>query len=183
MVETLNRKQIANLCKVSLPTIDAWVGRGCPVVEYGGLGRSYKFNAREVLLWRRRYLYQPPRRHPDLVEAVGRLVREVAMTAGPAAVKAGAPVRTAYGLEALLTLRIARFAEDYLARAGHPGIVILEDYLAREDDTDWAGIADEVGESFDQDECTRFADELMFPPGWQPPAGSPAVLAKEVTHG
>ncbi|POR42693.1 terminase small subunit [Methylobacterium sp. V23] len=179
MAETLNRKQIADLCKVSLPTIDAWVGRGCPVVEYGSNGRSYKFNARDVLGWRRRYSYQPKRRNPVFVEVVGRLVREVAMTVGPAAVKAGASIRTAYGLESLLTIRLATFAQDSLARNGHHGVSLLEDYLTIEDETDWQGIADEAGQSFDQDECTQFADDLIFPPGWKPPQGSPAALAAE----
>ena len=47
-----NRAQLANLLEVSLPTVDAWVRKGCPVVERGGRGREWKFFIPEVCNWR-----------------------------------------------------------------------------------------------------------------------------------
>jgi hypothetical protein len=49
---TVNRAQLAKLMGVSLPTIDDWQRRGCPVAETGGKGRSYGFNVQEVIEWR-----------------------------------------------------------------------------------------------------------------------------------
>ncbi|MBL4929347.1 terminase small subunit [Tabrizicola sp. KVB23] len=37
---------------VSLPTINAWVAKGCPIVEEGGRGRSWKLNTEAVRRWR-----------------------------------------------------------------------------------------------------------------------------------
>ena len=36
----MNRAEVAALLEVSLPTVDAWVRKGCPVVERGGKGRQ-----------------------------------------------------------------------------------------------------------------------------------------------
>jgi hypothetical protein len=49
---TVNRAQLAKMMSVSLPTIDDWQRRGCPVAETGGKGRSYSFNVQEVIEWR-----------------------------------------------------------------------------------------------------------------------------------
>jgi phage terminase Nu1 subunit (DNA packaging protein) len=48
----VNRAELANLFEVSLPTIDAWVRNGCPVVERGGRGREWKFHVPEIFNWR-----------------------------------------------------------------------------------------------------------------------------------
>lgn len=48
----VNRKGIAELQGVSLPTIDAWVREGMPVAEKGGRGVGYKFNPAAVTEWR-----------------------------------------------------------------------------------------------------------------------------------
>jgi hypothetical protein len=50
--DTVNRAQLARMMGVSLPTIDDWQRRGCPVAETGGKGRSYGFNVQEVIEWR-----------------------------------------------------------------------------------------------------------------------------------
>ncbi len=48
----VNRQELANINGVSMPTIDDWVGRGCPVVQRGGRGRAWTFNTAEVRNWR-----------------------------------------------------------------------------------------------------------------------------------
>ena len=48
----VNRAELATLFEVSLPTVDAWVRKGCPVVERGGRGREWKFHFAEVFNWR-----------------------------------------------------------------------------------------------------------------------------------
>ena len=50
--KTVNRSALADFCGVSMPTVDDWVRRGCPVVERGGRGREWKFNTADVLTWR-----------------------------------------------------------------------------------------------------------------------------------
>ncbi|WP_052249088.1 terminase small subunit [Leisingera sp. ANG-Vp] len=48
----VNRTELAEINGVSLPTIDEWVRRGCPVVQRGGRGRAWIFNTAEVRSWR-----------------------------------------------------------------------------------------------------------------------------------
>lgn len=50
--EVLNRTEMARHLGISMPTLDEWVRRGCPVVERGGRGRQWKFNTAEVRAWR-----------------------------------------------------------------------------------------------------------------------------------
>lgn len=50
--QEVNRADLANINGVSLPTVDEWVRRGCPVVQRGGRGRAWKFNTAEVRSWR-----------------------------------------------------------------------------------------------------------------------------------
>ncbi len=48
----VNRAELAEINGVSMPTIDDWVKRGCPVVQRGGRGRAWQFNTAEVRNWR-----------------------------------------------------------------------------------------------------------------------------------
>lgn len=48
----VNRAELANICGVSLPTIDDWVRRGCPIVSRGGRGKAWEFNTADVQGWR-----------------------------------------------------------------------------------------------------------------------------------
>ena len=47
-----NKAQLAEFFGVSLPTIGAWVRRGCPVREKGSNGRPWVFDALAVAEWR-----------------------------------------------------------------------------------------------------------------------------------
>ena len=47
-----NQTDLADIHGCSLPTIRAWVRRGCPVVQRGGKGREWLFNTADVAQWR-----------------------------------------------------------------------------------------------------------------------------------
>ncbi|AHF03424.1 terminase [Marichromatium purpuratum 984] len=47
-----NKAQVAEFFEVSVPTVDAWLRRGCPVVERGGRGRQWRIDLLEVARWR-----------------------------------------------------------------------------------------------------------------------------------
>ncbi|ATF17134.1 terminase small subunit [Phaeobacter sp. JH85H1] len=48
----VNRTELAEINGVSMPTVDDWVSRGCPVVQRGARGRAWIFNTAEVRSWR-----------------------------------------------------------------------------------------------------------------------------------
>ena len=48
----VNRAELAEVFGVSLPTVESWVRRSCPVGQRGGRGRAWKFNTAEVRSWR-----------------------------------------------------------------------------------------------------------------------------------
>ena len=47
----VTRQALADVFGVSLPTIDAWVRKGCPFVEKGGRGQEWQFNTAQVSKW------------------------------------------------------------------------------------------------------------------------------------
>lgn len=49
----VTRQALADVFGVSLPTIDAWVRKGCPFVEKGGRGQEWQFNTASVSKWLR----------------------------------------------------------------------------------------------------------------------------------
>jgi phage terminase Nu1 subunit (DNA packaging protein) len=48
----LNRRQLADAFNTSENTIDAWIGKGMPVLERGSNGRSYSFQLSDCWAWR-----------------------------------------------------------------------------------------------------------------------------------
>ena len=50
--ETYNREDLADVMKVSTPTINDWVRKGMPVSEIGSNGRSYEFVFSQCYAWR-----------------------------------------------------------------------------------------------------------------------------------
>lgn len=49
----VTRQALADVFGVSLPTIDAWVRKGCPYIQKGGRGQEWKFNTAVVSNWLR----------------------------------------------------------------------------------------------------------------------------------
>lgn len=48
----VNRAKLAEIFDVALTTIDAWVKKGCPVVQRGARGVEWSFNTADVARWR-----------------------------------------------------------------------------------------------------------------------------------
>jgi phage terminase Nu1 subunit (DNA packaging protein) len=54
-----NKAQLAEFFEISLPTVDAWMRKGCPVVARGHRGIGYQFDLLHVLLWFHIYQHRP----------------------------------------------------------------------------------------------------------------------------
>lgn len=106
----VNRSDLAEINGVSMPTIDDWVRRGCPVVQRGGRGRAWQFNTADVRNWReddkqRRWerAMRDSKRVGDtfgkMVGNIGRLGRQVGLglTAAGAGIFALTSSTAAYG--------------------------------------------------------------------------------------
>jgi len=52
--QKVNRKQLADVFGISLPTVDAWVRSGCPYDQKGERGREWIFDTADVMRWRER---------------------------------------------------------------------------------------------------------------------------------
>lgn len=50
---TLNKSEVAQFFGVSLPTVDAWLRDGMPLVSEGTNGRAWEFQASQVWAWRK----------------------------------------------------------------------------------------------------------------------------------
>jgi phage terminase Nu1 subunit (DNA packaging protein) len=50
--QKVNRKQLADVFGVSLPTIDAWLRAGCPFEQKGAAGKEWIFDTADVSRWR-----------------------------------------------------------------------------------------------------------------------------------
>lgn len=61
----LKRAGLAHSFNVSLNTISAWVGRGCPVASAGGRGVSSTFLWKDVAHWACKYKIWPGHAEPD----------------------------------------------------------------------------------------------------------------------
>ncbi len=53
-IRRANKSQVAEFFDVSLPTVEAWIRKGCPVAERGARGISWVMDLRAVAQW----LYQ-----------------------------------------------------------------------------------------------------------------------------
>lgn len=50
---SVNRGELAEVFGVSLPTITAWVRKGCPFIKRGGRAKPWEFNTSDVSEWLR----------------------------------------------------------------------------------------------------------------------------------
>ena len=50
--QIVNQSQLAETFGTTMPTVRAWVRRGCPVVQRGAKGKQWQFNTAEVAAWR-----------------------------------------------------------------------------------------------------------------------------------
>lgn len=49
---TVNKAELASAQGVSLPTVDAWIRKGCPFKSKGGPGQEWEFDLNDVEEWR-----------------------------------------------------------------------------------------------------------------------------------
>jgi len=56
---TGNKQEIADWFKVSLPTLNDWVRKGCPVLEMGKKGVGWVFDIRAVTRWHEQTIKKP----------------------------------------------------------------------------------------------------------------------------
>lgn len=54
----VTKAELAAICGVSLPTIGAWVRKGCPFVSKGNKSKAWTFNTAAVLEWREEQIVQ-----------------------------------------------------------------------------------------------------------------------------
>ncbi len=54
-MQILNKNQLAQSFEVSTNAINGWLSRGCPYVEKGAKGKSWKFNLPDVIKWHKSY--------------------------------------------------------------------------------------------------------------------------------
>lgn len=50
--QKVNRRDLASIFGVSLPTVDSWVAQGMPFDQEGGRGREWVFDTADVARWR-----------------------------------------------------------------------------------------------------------------------------------
>jgi terminase small subunit / prophage DNA-packing protein len=50
--QKVNRKQLAGVFGISLPTVDAWLRAGCPFDQRGAAGKEWIFDTADVMRWR-----------------------------------------------------------------------------------------------------------------------------------
>ncbi len=50
--QKVNRKQLAELFGISLPTVTSWIASGCPFDQKGERGKEWVFDTADVMRWR-----------------------------------------------------------------------------------------------------------------------------------
>lgn len=66
------KAQVAEFFDVSLPTVETWIRKGCPIVERGGKGIGYVLDLREVARWHFGSLSGPTNNNPDHMQPADR---------------------------------------------------------------------------------------------------------------
>lgn len=173
MAQIVNRKQAASYCGVSLPTLDAWVKKGCPYVQRGSKGKEWKFDLALVSAWRDRYVAKPnevvvdgaaieldSREQAAVVSAVGNLIARVGKITAEMIVLAGGSIETAYAAEQLVTIKLSDVAEEDLEGRKFAPLDLMEMFCLRQFEVDWDRLAKEAGLAFDPDVCDAHMTSL-----------------------
>ncbi|MCJ2120655.1 terminase small subunit [Methylobacterium sp. J-001] len=172
MTEVVSRNVLANQLGVSLPTVDSWVRRGCPILKPGRRGVAAQFDLRAVRGWVDRYISTgrvvrhegqtfnlPSREQALLVKAFGHIITSHYGHAADAAHALGLSTKQIYALEYEVTLHLAKCMSDYLAEHGLTSFA-LDLYNKPNTEPDWRLVAAMHGENRDDEELERFFDEM-----------------------
>lgn len=175
MVELVNRQQVASHCEVSLPTVDAWVRKGCPFVTRGSKGTEWQFDLAAVEKWLAQYWSRPTQvvsrygtrtfsstDRAEMVKAMGHLIAHVGSLTARKAIEAGSSVEIAFALEQGVCIGLSRVGEAYLSERGIQRIHLVDQFCTIELETDFATLAASVGKTYDYDACQEYLDKLEW---------------------
>ena len=148
MCRILNRRQIAEHCEISLPTIDAWVSKGCPVVQRGSKGKPWRFDTDAVDGWRAMYCLEKTREPSRDVEgALAKAVGLVGIIAAEMAVRTGASLKIAYALEQMVSVELSIACQELVLGKREFRFGDLCDQYWKAFHTDWSRLASLAGET------------------------------------
>lgn len=67
----VNKRELAGLFRVSIPTIDDWLPKGCPVHKGGSNGVAYEFDFEAVKAWREAEAAREAKAEADRLRRIG----------------------------------------------------------------------------------------------------------------
>jgi hypothetical protein len=175
MSEVVSRNGIAHTLGVSLPTVDSWVRRGCPVKKKGGPGKPAEFDLDAVQRWVERYTsrgsaivskgrtFTAMSSHKAaIIKALGHVTARTTGAAGLLAVAAGLDLRTAHTLEVLMNLEIDRASGAYLKEHGMEHVDLPDMFSRKQDEVDWSAAIAERGETYDEADWCGFVEDVRL---------------------
>lgn len=171
MAEMISKSALAEHLGVSLPAVDAWVRRGCPIEERGGPGRAAKFDVQKVTAWLQRYTraqtekrtwgrINPQERH-SIEDALRYVHVETLGTIGDAVACHDLPMKLAYAIEMQAGVTLLKVLQTYCKMIGISPVFLDEPGTA-DKDVSWEKAAEERGESYDEalwDHCYDAAEK------------------------
>ena len=133
MGEIVSKNALAERLGVSLPAVDGWVRRGCPIEKRGGRGRAAEFDLSKVTSWVERYTVgigrnSSAKNYGRQSAVQGAIVVEVLIyiyeqslgTVAEAAVASGASLKSACLIDIIAGSELRRIMEQYLKMCGIP---------------------------------------------------------------
>lgn len=172
MTEVVSRNELANQLGVSLPTIDSWVRRGCPILKAGRRGVAAQFDLRAVRGWVDRYIstgrvvrhegqtFQlPSNEQALLIKAFGYFITRHYSRIAEIAFAMGLTSKQIFALEYESATHIGECMADYLAENGISDFV-MDRYNKPKTEPDWDRVAAMRGEAYDHDDFERYFNEV-----------------------
>jgi len=160
MSEIVSKSVLAERLGVSLPAVDGWVRRGCPMEKRGGRGRAAEFDLNKVTNWVERYTVGISRNSSAkdygrqsavqgaiVVEVLSYIYEESLGTVAEAAVASGASLKSACVIDMIAGSELRRIMEQYLKMCGIPEYH-LDKAGSWNGDIDWERAAQERGEDY-----------------------------------
>lgn len=161
MGRIVNRKQLAEEHGVSLPTVDGWVRRGCPIESPGARGRAAEFDASKVSIWLDRYA-QHQLQKPNavaagkvssanaeiVVQTLGYIYEQSTGIIADAAVSAGASCALAHKIDQEAQSHLRDILDQILKAHDIPDHH-LDEYSSWAKDIDWKKAHELLGQKFE----------------------------------
>lgn len=158
MSDTLSKSALAEHLGVSLPAVDAWVRRGCPIEERGAPGRAAKFDVQKVMAWLERYTSTltakrtwgriNPQERRSIEGALRYVYLEITGVAGDAVASHDLPIKLAHAIDLQTGVAVGEIMETYCKMIGISP-AFLEAPGGADYDIDWGKAAEQRGEAYD----------------------------------